>query len=453
MSRILILIFIILFYCASYLINVSKRKETKYLILSFFILCTPMQYEFSLTAMNKNDMQGIWGRVINISLPTLLTLYFLFKVKIRYVFYSLSLNKWIIYIYGLIIVSFINPHNVDILATFCFVVFLTSNLLFIILISANLSQYDFINGFYHSFSFLAILQFILAICFPVLRINFVTELFHGEIASEWATRMGTRVGAVGIFVHPGSLALFAIMSISFFLATFFNNYKRDKSLYLILLNIIITVLTYSRTSYLTLVLVICLLIYFYKFRYKTIFSLTNLVTFLVPTLGLLYYVVFLSPFSENFLKSDSSDMYEARTIHFIMSFMIFKSSPIIGVGINTHLNYFDKMYSIQKLLPHMDDFYSTNPIHNIHLITIAETGLLGISLWICFLFGGIADAKKQISLINEKNTIFSFTLIGFVFSYIFYGLTGWAPFQKGILPIFLLVIFSFYTFEHKSKKI
>ena len=83
-------------------------------------------------------------------------------------------------------------------------------------------------------------------------------------------------------------------------------------------------------------------------------------------------------------------MYEARTIHFIMSFMIFKSSPIIGVGINTHLNYFDKMYSIQKLLPHMDDFYSTNPIHNIHLITIAETGLLGISLWICFLFGGIA---------------------------------------------------------------
>jgi len=451
MNRIALLIFIILLFFGRYFLIRAKKKSAKYLWISFFILSTPLQFEFSLNYLNPNDIQGVWGKVINVSVPLILALLFFGYFRWKKLHSILGKNQWILYILLVLIISMLNPYNVDSFATFCFIFYFISLIGFFILASFKLSKAEIFDGLFDALRILCSIQVILAICFPLLKLSFVTELFHGKVAAEWATRMNTRVGAVGLFVHPGNLALFTILASSFFLATYLNGYRTKLSLFLLACNVPTIILTYSRTSYLAFVLVVSIVYFFHKFRYQNLLSVSNILKFVVPTLLFLGWLVYFSPFSENFLKSDSSDMVEARSIHFLIALTIFTASPIIGVGVNTHLTFFDHNSSIQKMLPAIQEFYTVNPIHNIHLIILTETGLIGFVLWICFLFNSLAKAKKTIANTSQTTSIFSLTLVGFIFAYIIYGLTGWAPLSKGLLPFFLFMVFCFNTYEYEKK--
>ena len=140
-------------------------------------------------------------------------------------------------------------------------------------------------------------------------------------------------------------------------------------------------------------------------------------------------------------------MFAARMVHFTMAFYSFKVSPIIGVGLNAHLEYFSRNFSMFKEIPEIDEFFLNNPIHNIHLIILVETGIIGFFLWIALIVSNFRASLASLS--NNKNQVLSLTLIGFILTYVIYGSTGWAPFSPSILPIFLFMIF--FTIQFRDQ--
>lgn len=443
MLKIIILLLVIAILLFRAVGIMYARKSADFLLISFFIIATAFQYSFVIIPGAKNyNGGGAIGPDIRITVAILLLLILLpfFKRKI----YSFKKIRWIVVIFFFIVLSFVNPNNHSPIPSLAFVVFFFSHILLFEFFYSSLSREQVIKGLYDGFLMLCLIQFPLAICFPALGIKSVTIPFQ-DTAEEASTRHGQRDGAVGIFPHPGVLSLFILIASCFFLACYLKKYNKTSSLLILLLNTVTLILTYSRTAYLVYVFDLAAIYFFYKNANKPILSLLNLIRFVLPVGLALLWLIFYSPLSDNFLDSNIDAMADVRLIFYAIAFDAFKRSPIIGVGINTHRDFLLHHSNLITALSY-NPFFFNNPIHNINLIVLVETGIIGLVFWIIFLFTSVFKAKNDIA--NNKNEIFSLSHIGIIIGIVFYGMTGWAPFSLTILPMFL--IFTFFTIKYRG---
>ncbi len=447
MYKFLILGLIIVFLLCKAAHMRINNKDAKHLWVSFFIICIPFAFEKALEVTKFRLPTGALGGIFKITIPLLLCFVTIPIIKWNKFKIPFKSTSWISVIYTLIFISLLNPYNHSINASLYYCLFFSSHILLFYIFLNILTPSQLARGFYDGLMVLCFLQLILAICFPVLGLKVVTTLFHDN-AGEWATRLSSnRVGAVGVFNHPGNLSLFIIIASCFFLSCYFGQFKAKLSLYLLAINTIVIILTYSRTSYLTYIIILFALYYIQKNARKNILSISVLFKFILPACIALTWLIFFSPLSEQFLKTDAGDQMNNRMVHYLLAYNIFESSPIFGVGINAHLAYLSANASLAKTITFVD-FFFLNPIHNIHLIILAETGIIGFLLWIYFLLKNLYNSKKQIAI--GKNRIFSSTFIGAILTYSLYGMTGWAPFSAALLPLFLFI--AFFSIKYSISK-
>ncbi|MER0438941.1 O-antigen ligase family protein [Emticicia sp. W12TSBA100-4] len=436
MSTFIILELILLFYFSRILF--SREKNKKYLLLSFFIVSVPFELTKVIGSENTQLVSGTLGSNIMIILPNLFLLGIIILThewkKLKRIF---LFDFWVKILFMLIIVSLINPNNSSLISTVIFAIFVFQYLILFNLFHSTLSYFQIIEGLFDGFRVASIIQLILAICFPILKMKTVTSLFH-TASIEWSTRLGSRDGAVGFFVSPGNLAIFNMIAIAFFFSCYTNKIKKTYSLIFLIFNIITLFLTYSRTAYLSTVVMIFCMYFINRYSAKNIFSIVNLLKVILPICLILSWVVFYSPVSDLFLKSDGTEQYDNRMVHWLMAGNIFSASPILGVGLNSHLSFLKSNYTFASSVT-FNEFFTSNPIHNIHLIVLSEIGLLGFILWIVFFLRLVNKLKISLSLNNNK--IIPLSTIGIIIAFFLYGITGWAPFSVSILPYFIFFVF------------
>ncbi|QEC79469.1 O-antigen ligase family protein [Mucilaginibacter ginsenosidivorax] len=438
--KILIFFAIIAVYLAWYITLLLQKKDTSHLFFSFIVTCIPFQMSFPLYTPPYVSTDGIGsftGKIF-LMLPLIASAVLLVIQKNKNVFYLYKNERWVLWIALLIAISFVNPFNVARWGTIAFAIVMFSYIFYFRLIYNSLNPVQIMNGIFASFLFLCILNFCLAILYPLLGVSFVTTIFQAG-GDMWATRNGTRAGAIGIFVTPANLGLFSVIASGFFFSAYLNGFKKKLSLVALVMVSITIILTYSRTSYITLVVILFTLYYIFKNADKPLLSLKSFFLGILPVALSLYWLVFLSPFSATFLKTDADDMYQARLDHWTMGLDIFHRSPIIGVGINSHLEFVNRSPEMSKVIH--NEFLTSNPIHNTHLIILCETGIIGFALWLIFIITTFAKAKANMA--KNVNTIFSLTEIALLMTYIIYGFTDWAPVSHSTFPIFLLFTFFF----------
>jgi len=449
MDRILLLV-LLTFQLGRLIILYIGHKEVKFLWVSFFLISVPLEIERALTNDKYQGMTGTLTPIYQLSVPVIICcILLLFKSKASDVL-AFKFNNWATLTLLILLISLVNPYNENFTASGAFILFFISHILLFKIFSSSMDYNQIVKGFFDGFFILCACQFILAICFPLLGIISVTNLFHVG-GQEAATRFGSRDGAIGFFIHPGPLALFTMIASSFFVATFSYNYNKKLSLLMLILNGITIILTYSRTSYIAFVLVIAFLFFIRKNYNKNIFSIANLFKFILPSVLFLGWLIFLSPLKSAFLESDVGNQVGNRVIHYLMAYEMFKSSPFIGVGINAHLTYVATHPAILSSITKTNetiDFYRNNPIHNSHLTILAETGLIGFISWVIFILRNIVVSKNQIA--KHYNPILSLTFIGTLVTIIVYGLTGWAALANGILPFFLII--AFFAIKYRTAK-
>ena len=271
-QKIVIFGLLVAWYLSRYTYLRLRGQPTRHLLLSFVLTTIPFQIAVPLLTPAYQTMAGTFSAKLFLTIPAAAVLYGLLRAPRSRVFYVSRHERWVSAVAVLLLISGCNPHNYAPWATVALAGLFVACILFARLVARQLTPPEILAGFYESFVFLCGLQAVLAVCFPLLGLKVVTQLFQvgGE---EWSTRHGSRPGAVGVFVHPGNLALFTMLASCFFQACYLTGLHRKRSLTLLLLNAATIILTYSRTSYLTVVLAQVAIYYLYRNAHRPLLSL------------------------------------------------------------------------------------------------------------------------------------------------------------------------------------
>lgn len=450
MARYILILLILCVSIIRYNRNVSRGKNSSFLLLSTFIQFIPL----SGIIFKIGSLKTPWGNMPGAT-DTFFAIDALWIICIIILFFhpqiiNSSLRKNVIrnstYLYVLTvieIISVINPFNTlhySGLPTFFRIIQIY---LFLKITSKYLSYQSVLHGLYDGFKYAIGLQFLLTILFPVLNITVISELFRPEV-SEWAFRRDV-ASALGTFMHPGALALFSCMSAMFFLSCYLNKYEGKGAIVGILMCMFIVFFTYSRTSYLAIIGTL-FLVYFIYYNRKRI-RIKSIIYVGIGLIGIVS-VFLLSPLSSMFFQSDVDVQIENRELHYLLAFGCFTDSPLIGVGLNNHVNYLYN-YLNTNYIGHVGDFFITNPVHNSHLIILAETGIIGFILWVYYFLSRIFRGIKFCIGSDVSINIINLAFAGILIVYLVYGMTGWACFHRELYPIPIIVGFFSYLRKYK----
>lgn len=439
-TRIAILFcFVILFVLRYAAFRILGKKST-FLIVSFLVFWLPFTINILQIPPYPELKSGAFNQSFSLEpfvlFNAILLLYLLFS-KTKFPF-SRKDGLLVLIIVLFFFPSLINGANVDVKYTVFFLIRILNLTLFYVLLRSCFEKETIFRGVYDALSILVICQFFLALLFPVLGIESATEWFLPG-SSKWAVGgRGGRFSAIGIFSHPGNLALFCLISFSFFYSAFLLKVKRRDSIVFLVLSVLTLLLTLSRSGVLGFLFSFSVILYIFKNPNSSLFSLKRIIY--ISVIGaIVFAVIYLfTPIGEYFQGDNFDEMAKARLVHWFAGFEIIRLHPFFGVGLNTHISYF------AAELPILDGFFARSPIHNIHIIMLAETGIIGFAC-LFLLFSKVFKrsalmVNKEVS-VNKKvlNLAFSGVLIAFII----YGNLGWSPFaNEQISIVYLLYYFS-----------
>ncbi len=442
------LIVLVLFFwqTISLLIGKIKGKDIASIFIFTYIISLPIEFSPTLIKTESATFQGTLGSEVKLYLPLILTLLYLPFIRN---FRIININKiWGIAFVLLFVIS-LSMNNLQVkTGSLVALVFYLSHLTFLFIISSSTTKDNLITGIFNGFLVLSFLNIALSICFPLLDMIDVTTIIH-EQGMVGATRMESRSGAIGLFAHPGNLSLFSSIAIIFFSSTYLNKHRKKLSRLLIIINICTLILTFSRASIIGLIFSIGIIFLSYRNPRIKFTSVSFFLRTIIPVSIIIFLLfVWLEPFNFLLSQSDVEIQYNNRLIHYFMAFNAFQESPFLGIGINSHLNYFDTNYNFISELT-SDSFFATNPIHNIHLIVLIETGLIGVLVIYSFFISNIRNCYRVLQ--SNQNKILSLTQLGVISLIFVYGFVGWAPLSESILPFILM--FTVFTIYDKKRSV
>lgn len=445
--RILILLFFIVLYGVRVLYVLSSRKNPGFLVVSLFVFFLPFTVNLKHFPYYPEVRSGAFNQTFGIE-PYLfffvaLSLYALLihrKLKVTRTGNIIAISFLLVFLF-----SYLNPANTIQLRTLLLFIRLFLFLGVFVLISQFFKRDVVFKGIFDGFAGLIMLQFVLAIAFPILGIKEATNLFL-DGAMYWAVEgRGGRNSAIGVFGHPGNLALFLSVCIAMFFSCFLHSINKRGALFFLVLSIVTLFLTFSRSGLLASIISFPIMFIVYKKPHRSVFSLRNIIIFVFGSSLLLFLIIAFTPIGNYFHDDNFVDMGSARLIHWVAGYEVFIRNPLLGVGLNTHLNYFAEQ------LPILDGFFARSPIHNIHIIILSEMGLFGLLFWFAFIVKSIQSSQRQLILSPHREvSALNLTFIGVVTNYFIYGFFGWAPFANEQLPIFFLICF--FAFNYRERK-
>jgi O-antigen ligase len=400
----------------------------------------PLSYGVTLLPFVDKELLGAFGGSIRLEFTTVFSILLIllgYNVLKKSAF-KLRNNIWLAIFILFCIVSVFNPANAFRLSSLVPLSFVIQMIFLIKVIHSNFTREEIFVGIYDGLKFTTLLQFCLCIFYPVLGMQEFAGFFKSGVAAQWADRRAGYSSAVGTFAHPAQLALFSFLTLLFFFGCALNHFRRRQAYYFMSLNTLIIFLTFSRTTYVVLLTV--LVIVYITFNSKAgLFTARNLFKFLSISI-LILSVLYFSPLSDLFLKSDSETQVENRMVHWVLGFEIWQTSKWIGLGLNSHVYYLGHKFLTDPFGGTIFlDFFVSNPIHNIHLIIFCELGLLGFLIWIHYYASNLIYFSKRVRTGGLIDNVFNLVFVGILFSMFIYGAFGWAPFEQSIsgLCIFL----------------
>lgn len=341
--------------------------------------------------------------------------------------------------------TILNPYNISRPQTVIAVFYLCSFAVFMYLFTNCFNVRNVVNGIYMGLSMTVVLHLFLAICYPVMGMEFAIKLFDVDAA----TRANDRIGANGTFSHPNVLGTYASYYFMFFAACFLTAYKRRQSAVFAGMSVLVIVLSTSRSSLLAVAVSLVAVVVLYVFRRYRLLSFQSVLKGIIP-LAIIIALLLYGPLS--FLFSDLENLDEmatSRLLHYYCGYEIFMDHPLIGVGLNSHLVYlmengsavmFEQVFDMTDIWQ-PEEFMFTNPIHNIWIILIDELGLVGALPIIVSVFYYIFTFKRRTRQSrNRYYNILNITGLGVACCWLVQGNSDWAPLTPQVLNLSLMFV-------------
>lgn len=183
------------------------------------------------------------------------------------------------------------------------------------------------------------------------------------------------------FSHPNVLAAYMVLSMTLILFYIRNKFKYP----LLLLGTIALFLTLSRVAIVVWIFALCL--YFFRKRWKEA-ALAGIV---------ISSLIYFSPLGNRFLSLAGESVSQRLSLISAATAM-FTKNPILGVGINNFLP------NLPFYIKQTGNTFFLQPVHNIFLLVLSETGVIGFGFFLWFLF-------KTYKRILRKKSILALVLI------------------------------------------
>ncbi len=201
----------------------------------------------------------------------------------------------------------------------------------------------------------------------------------------------------GTLPHPNVLAAYFLISLTLifnFQFSIFNkisifNLKKFFFITTVIIGSVGLFLTMSRVA---IFLWFLILGYYFVFYLKKTFNNKNA----IGLLGVLFIgsigIYFLSPLSSRFFDLNLTDESFVQRKELVQaSFLMIKANPFFGVGLNNFLPNLSDFYDF-----HASSFFTyLQPVHNIYLLIAAQTGIIGFSFFVWFLWKTILGIKNK----------------------------------------------------------
>jgi O-antigen ligase len=226
--------------------------------------------------------------------------------------------------------------------------------------------------------------------------------------------------AYSTFPHPNSLAGFIVINI-FLLLNYEKQIKKELFRTTITFAFVGLIITFSKSAFLGLL--ICLTFLLLEKRVKMIKRNTGLLFLtLINLLSILSLTVNWEILGNRLFKSESI----LQRISLIkISTKMFLENPFFGVGLNNFIA------NIPKYLD--NNLWILQPVHNIYLLVLVESGLIGLLLF----FVGIVKIFDKASINKYFFLIFIFILISGYFDHY------WLTIQQNLILVTLVAALNF----------
>ena len=459
-NAILCIIFLITFLRA-----VIKRfrgdLDTSYLFVSLFVICTPFIFDWPVIELtgkavirgrNVSESLGVFGNAIVLTAPLLISLMMVVSgfYKVSKESLKLKNNTWLLVFIALCLISFINPYNTFKNAIFPALFSIIQLTILFKLFESNFDRGKILRGVFDGLAVLTLISLITCILYPILNIKEAVTFMYGQKGLLQSLRRAGYPATIGLFSHPNPLGFFTLIPIVFFISCYLNNYQNKAAVsFLILSNLFVCFFTFSRTSFLGILIAIVVLVLVYNNKAKLAVRKQTIVTIAIFSVGFLCLFLYLT-FNQNLLLFiDTDKMMDAREAHWVLGYELWKQSEILGVGLNSHVYYMahhDFSYT-----GYSNAFTVNVAIHNIHFIILAETGLLGIIAWFTFV---VLKIKALLNFkINDAAgyVIFNMTFLAVLVGAIVVGIFDTSPSPASTLP--LILFFGYFAVETGSSPV
>lgn len=391
---------------------------------------------FSITSKRVFYL-GPFGTTATINIVCILAIFILFTSK--YKFINRKYTSFLYFFSILIILSlysYFNPYNVYRNSFIPPLIYFLQILFFLYAIKVSYSDKEIFKSLYSAISIWVCFQLLLTICYPILNVQSVLRLFH-EGSEFWAERREGYHSATGTFVHPAGLAYTVSLYVLFYIASYFSNYRKNESLIYIIIGLFVIVFTYSRSTYIALFISISILLFTISTTPKKF--AWNALVWIIGVIFIAFLLLNISLFSDLFLKSDSSSMVEVRNIHLIMGWNLFLDYPILGTGINNHVYHLYNSLNMTAIYGEEIEFIIRSPIHNLHMIVLVETGVIGFSFWLLGILYLLRVLYKSVYLFHRGKNLCPAIVLSIIIFSIVYGFGGWSIFNYEVLTPLLII--------------
>ena len=136
----------------------------------------------------------------------------------------------------------------------------------------------------------------------------------------------------------------------------------------------------------------------------------------------------------NTTNSKFLELMDDRAIFYIEGWLLFIENPITGIGLRNF----------------MVDFDYEHPIHSEYMVQIAETGIIGTTLYVIFytlIIRLILKTRK-----NKLNSNIFLIMFGFIATILFISLTSWTyEFSRYYVIFGLIIGYSYYLIHNRNE--
>jgi O-antigen ligase len=375
----------------------TKDKISNFLLL-LIIFLIPLQTRYIYEVLGINNQYFEYGNISIYITDILILFYIIFNLKNLIKIVKNKENFKFIILY-LSLFTILILFNNKIVSIYWIVRIFYLILFFVIILKEKCNK----EKIYLTLIYSSTIQAVISIL-QFYKQNIISNKYLG-LAGKFASDLGPSIieggglrilRGYGLFTHPNILGIYLILGITLLIYFIFKDNKYKNLYYFLLgLNIIGLIYSFSRLNYIFLLISMFSIFIIYKKSIKE--KITILIIFLsLVIINFNFIRIRINPESRLNINSNKERLLEYNDLDTI--------SLINGVGIRNYTFYmFDKDSEIE--------IWELTPIHNIYLLSIIESGIL-----ISFIFLLILSFPYYLFLKNLKKQDQENIIIMFIYS-------------------------------------